>query len=100
MAPTLQDVSYLLVLPLVGTAVGPLVVLPTWLDDLEARFTDIDRMAVVGPLEPHPRGGRQAGPSRKWLLQFQVCNVICFLTYFYRFFGFIILKFSNSELNV
>ena len=68
MVPTLQDVSYLLGLPLVGTAVGPRVVPPTWLDDLEARFADVDRMAVAGPLEPHPRGGRQAGPSWKWLL--------------------------------
>src|SRR5438105_3140611 len=82
MAPTLQDVSYLLGLLLVGTAVGPRMVPPTWLDDLEARFADVDRMEVVGPLEPHPRGGRQAGPSKKWLLQFQVCNVICFSTYF------------------
>src|SRR5207244_10304586 len=46
MAPTLQDVSYLLELPLVGTAVGSRVVPPTWLDDLEARFADVDREAV------------------------------------------------------
>ena len=58
MAPTLQDIAYLLGLPLVGTAVGPRVVPPTWLNDLEARFADVDRMAVAGPLEPHPRGGR------------------------------------------
>src|SRR5213596_2096578 len=58
MAPTLQDVAYLLGLPLVGTAVGSRVVPPTWLDDLEARFADVDRMAVAGPLEPHPRGSR------------------------------------------
>ena len=54
MAPTLQDVTYLLGLPLVGTAVGLRVAPPTWLDDLEARFADVDRMEVVGPLEPHP----------------------------------------------
>src|SRR5437016_1377783 len=70
MAPTLQDISYLLGLPLVSTAVGPRVVPPTWLDDLEARFADIDREVVVGLLEPHPRGGRLASPSKKWLLQF------------------------------
>ena len=58
MAPTLQDITYLLGLPLFGSAVGPRVVPPTWLDDLEARFTDVDRMAVAGPLEPHPRDGR------------------------------------------
>ena len=82
MAPTLQDVAYLLGIPLIGTAVGPRVVPPTWLDDVEARFVDVDCKAVVGPLEPHPRGGRHAGSSRKWLLQFQVCNVTCFSTYF------------------
>ena len=82
MAATLQDVSYLLGLPLVGTAVRPRVVPPTWLDDLEARFAQVDREEVARPVEPHPRGGRQAGPSKKWLLQFQVCNVTCFSTYF------------------
>src|SRR5438105_10885226 len=85
MAPTLQDVAYLLGLPLVSDVVGPCVVPPTWLNDLEARFIDVDRMEVVGPLEPHPRAGKQAGPSRKWLLQFQVCNVTCFSTYLYPF---------------
>ena len=58
MAPTLQDVSYLLGLPLIGTAVGPRVVPPTWPDDLEACFADVDHMEVVGPLEPHPRDSR------------------------------------------
>src|SRR6266540_6197177 len=78
MASTLQDVAYLLGLPLAGDAVGPRVVPPTWLDDLEAHFADVDRLEVVGPLEPHPRAGRQASPSRRWLLQFQVCHVPCF----------------------
>ena len=85
MAPTLQDVAYLLGLPLVGDAIGSRVVPPTWLDDLEDRFANVNRMEVVGLLEPHPRGGRQVGPSKKWLLQFQVCNVTCFSTYLYRF---------------
>ena len=54
MALTLQDVAYLLGLPLVGEAVGPRVVPPTWLDDLEARFADVARLEVAGSLEPHP----------------------------------------------
>ena len=41
MALTLQDVAYLLGLPLVGTAVGPRVVPPTWQDDLEACFANV-----------------------------------------------------------
>ena len=85
MAPTLQDVAYLLGLPLVGDAVGPRVVPPTWLDDLEARFGDVDRLELAGPLKPHPRVGRPSGPSKRWLLQFQVCNVPCFSTFLYRF---------------
>ncbi|WVZ98939.1 hypothetical protein U9M48_044309 [Paspalum notatum var. saurae] len=38
MAPTLQDVSYLLGLPIARTAVGPRVVPASWKDDLEIRF--------------------------------------------------------------
>ncbi|WVZ94991.1 hypothetical protein U9M48_040806 [Paspalum notatum var. saurae] len=38
MAPTLRDVSYLLGLPIAGTAVGPRVVPASWKDDLEIRF--------------------------------------------------------------
>ena len=47
MAPTLQDVAYLLGLPLVGEAVGPRVVPPTWLDDLEARFGDVGPSSIT-----------------------------------------------------
>src|SRR6185437_12712849 len=42
MTPILQDVAMLLGLPISGDAVGPHVVLPTWLDDLEERFANID----------------------------------------------------------
>src|SRR5438105_11620487 len=80
MAPNLQDVAYLLGLPLVGPAVGPRVVPRTWLDDLEARFAPVQRVEDAGPLDPHPRG-KVGGPARNWLLQFQVCNVICLSTY-------------------
>ena len=80
MAPTLQDVAYLLGLPLVGPAVGPRVVPRAWLDDLEARFAPVQRVEAAGPLHPHPRG-KVGGPARNWLLQFQVCNVICLSTY-------------------
>ena len=41
MTPTLQDVAMLLGLPISGDAVGPRVVPPTWLDDLEERFANI-----------------------------------------------------------
>jgi hypothetical protein len=72
MAPTLQDVAYLLGLPLRGLAVGPQVVPhPWWRDDLEARFALVPRLA--GPPAPHT--DRTTGPCKRWLLQFQVRHV-------------------------
>lgn len=69
MAPTLQDVSYLLGLPIAGDAVGPRVVLASWKDDLEVRFAGVDRLDGLGPLDPHPNS---RGPAKAWLLQFKV----------------------------
>ena len=69
MTPTLQDVAYLLGLPIVGEAVGPRVVAASWKDDLEARFALVDRVEEAGPINPHPRA---AGPSKTWFLQFTV----------------------------
>ena len=42
MTPTLQDMAYLLGLPIVGEAVGPRVVTASWKDELEARFALVD----------------------------------------------------------
>ena len=66
MAPTLQDVGFLLGLPLAGTPVGPRVISNSWKDHLEARFHNVQRR--YGPPEPHPESSR--GPSKKWFLQF------------------------------
>ena len=41
MTPTLQDVAYLLGLPIVGDAVGSRVVPASWKDDLEERFAPV-----------------------------------------------------------
>ena len=73
MAPTLQDVSMILGLPLTGDPVGPWVITDDWIDDLQERFALVDRDPVHGPLEAHPR---IVGPSKKWLLQFRVRNSI------------------------
>jgi Plant mobile domain len=70
MAPTLQDVAFLLGLPIIGDAVGPRVIPSTWMDDLEARFANVQRVAGAGDIEAHARSAR--GPSKKWLLQFSV----------------------------
>ena len=53
MTPTLQDVAYLLGLPIVGEAVSPRVVAASWKDAL------VDRVEEAGPINPHPRA---AGP--------------------------------------
>ena len=50
MTPTLQDVAYLLSLPIVGEAVGPRVVAASWKDDLEARFALVARVEETGPI--------------------------------------------------
>ena len=76
----LQDVAYLLGLPIVGEAVGPCVVAGSWKDDLEARFALVQRVEEVGPINPHPR---VAGPSKTWLLQFTVRIQFIFKFNFY-----------------
>ena len=53
MAPTLQDVTYLLGLPIVGEAVGPRVVPSSWKNDLEDRFALVQRVEEAGPIMPH-----------------------------------------------
>ena len=55
MAPTLQDVAYLLGLPIVGEAVGLHVVPSSWKNDLEDHFALVQRVEEVGPIMPHSR---------------------------------------------
>src|SRR6185436_10239246 len=61
MTPTLQDVAYLLGLPIVGEPVGPRVVAASW---------KVDLVEEAGPINPHPRA---TGPSKTWFLQFTIC---------------------------
>jgi hypothetical protein len=78
MAPTLQDVSMLLGLPLAGQAIGPLATPATWATDMAARFEGIN---------PHPDyppfGIESHGPKFEWLLTFQVrsLSLINFLSH-------------------
>nr|AAX92751.1 transposon protein, putative, mutator sub-class [Oryza sativa Japonica Group]ABA91495.1 transposon protein, putative, Mutator sub-class [Oryza sativa Japonica Group] len=69
-APTLQDVSYLLGLPLAGDAVGPVTTAVDWQDDLTARFALVQRAPHL-PLELLAHH-RNTGPTKRWLLQFTV----------------------------
>ena len=95
MTPTLQDVAYLLGLPIVGDAVGPRVVPASWKDDLEERFAPVQRVAAAGPINPHPRA---VGPSKTWLLQFIVRISIHLYTMFLKFICFIVSLNRTSYL--
>nr|XP_051197044.1 uncharacterized protein LOC127310404 [Lolium perenne] len=65
MAPTLQDVSMLLGLPLAGEPIGPLEEPVGWMHSMDARFVGVRQ--GVGPIsfEAH-------GPRRAWLHEFQI----------------------------
>uniref|UniRef100_A0A8I6WQ49 Aminotransferase-like plant mobile domain-containing protein n=1 Tax=Hordeum vulgare subsp. vulgare TaxID=112509 RepID=A0A8I6WQ49_HORVV len=67
MAPTLQDVSMLLGLPLAGNPIGPLADPPEWQTELGARFLNIYANAPVLASEPH-------GPKFDWLQKFRIEN--------------------------
>ena len=65
MAPTLQDVSFLLGLPLTGAVIGPLEPELGWLALMQARFLDALPTALALDDDPHR-------PRFRWLSQFQV----------------------------
>jgi hypothetical protein len=69
MAPTLQDVSYLLGLPIAGEAVGPVAVPPFWRAELQERFGPVNPPLFVNvPDAP--------GPTKSWVIQFRVSTNI------------------------
>lgn len=70
MAPTLEDVSFLLGLPLAGSAIGPLAATSTWQNDMAARFAHLYEGAPDFASEAH-------GPKYDWLLNFQVSSHFC-----------------------
>ncbi|WVZ90564.1 hypothetical protein U9M48_036855 [Paspalum notatum var. saurae] len=104
MAPTLQDVSYLLGLPIAGTAVGPRVVAASWKDNLEIRFAGVDRLDDLGALEPHPNA---RGPAKAWLLQFKATGLhpdtydesVCRSLEAYLLWPFGFIMFKNGTSN-
>jgi hypothetical protein len=64
MAPTLQDVSYLLGLPIAGEAVGPVAVLPTWRAELQEWFAPVNPPYFLDvPDAPSPAKG--------WVIQYR-----------------------------
>lgn len=69
MTPTLQDVSYLLGLPLAGSAVGPIDGAQGWAADITARFSHVQRQLGLGAPKALPHY-ITSGPSKMRLLQF------------------------------
>ena len=65
MAPTLQDVSYLLGLPLAGEVIGPAETPVGWCDNMQARF------AGVSPENPELEYSSH-GVRLAWLTNFKV----------------------------
>ena len=70
-APTLQDVTYLLGLPLAGAPVGPVHTGANWKEELTERFLPVQRHLDAEDLEPILQN-TNVGPNKKWLLQFTV----------------------------
>ena len=68
MAPTLQDVSFLLGLPLEGQPIGPLQAPVNWPQEMALRFQGIRDGQTAFASEDH-------GPKVDWLLNFQVSSV-------------------------
>jgi hypothetical protein len=69
MAPTLQDVSYLLGLLIAGEAVGPVAVPPFWRAELQERFAPANPPLLVNvPDLP--------GHAKSWVIQFRVRPII------------------------
>lgn len=58
MAPALQDVSFLLGLPLAGQAIGPLEVRANWREEMLARFAGLGPAEGAVNLEPDAHGPR------------------------------------------
>ena len=75
MAPTLQDVSYLLGLPLRGNAMGPQDVGLGCRDDLLARFGGVQRLASA-PMYMEFPATHTGGPPKWWILQFSM-SIMC-----------------------
>lgn len=73
MAPTLQDVSYLLGLPLAGEPIGPLDIPAGWRAALVARFAGVREGIAAMRQEKH-------GPTLSWLSEYEV-RLLCFIDY-------------------
>ena len=98
MAPTLQDVSMLLGLPLAGDPIGPLQAPADWQEGIALRFQGI--LDGAGPFTSEAHG-----PKLDWLLNYQFRSM-CFtftyvggyLIYLHRFTNTCFLVNADSEV--
>ncbi|WVZ62019.1 hypothetical protein U9M48_011814 [Paspalum notatum var. saurae] len=74
MVPTLQDVSYLLGLPLRGDAMGPTDVGQGWRDDLLDRFGRVQRSSTAQAYREFAPT-HTGGPPKWWILQFKADGI-------------------------
>ncbi|WVZ69581.1 hypothetical protein U9M48_018349 [Paspalum notatum var. saurae] len=74
MAPILQDVSYLLGLPLRGDAMGPTDYGPGWRDDLLNRFGRVQRSPTSQAYKEFAPT-HTGGPPKWWILQFKADDI-------------------------
>ncbi|WVZ88202.1 hypothetical protein U9M48_034747 [Paspalum notatum var. saurae] len=74
MAPTLQDVSYLLGLLLRGDAMGPTDVGQGWRDDLLDRFGRVQHSSTAQAYREFAPT-HTGGPPKWWILQFKVDDI-------------------------
>jgi hypothetical protein len=72
MAPTLQDVSFLLGLPLEGQPIGPLEEPADWAQQMALRFQGIRDGPTAFACEDH-------GPKCDWLLNFEVRSYLTYI---------------------
>jgi hypothetical protein len=69
MVPTLQDVSYLLGLPIASEAIGPVAVPHTWTAELQEWFAQVNPPYFLDvPDVP--------GPAKGWVIQYRVRIII------------------------
>ena len=86
MAPTLQDVSFLLGLPLAGQPIGPLQTPENWEHEMSLRFQGVNPHAGVFMSEHH-------GPKLEWLMDFQVCSIFAHVLFTELFPAYRLIQF-------
>lgn len=81
MAPTLQDVSFLLGLPLAGAAIGPFDAPVGWREAMRGRFAHAFAGVEFAVPFKGENDGDKHGPELAFLQQFEVRSVLLLYSY-------------------